>query len=321
MCNELQRRGLEARDFQKETVGLVGGNGFVGSAIPDCLLHQGITPRVLCGPLESPRSLPDGVSSTECDLTDAGCLASWISGLRVVIHAAGPPSVKRSFEMADEYVRVHVGGTTSLLRACRMAKVRRLIYISSAEVYGRPEISPVPENHRLQARSPYAAAKIGAEKMIEAHVQSFDLDAIILRPFSIYGPHFHTESLLSRIVSTAKEGWVRVRDLRPVRDYCFLRDLATAVFQACCLQEGKLRAINIGSGKGTSVADFAKLAVRALGLDVPIMADRVDPRPGESEIFELVADITAAHEILGWHPEIDLAAGLRLALSTDPVNR
>jgi nucleoside-diphosphate-sugar epimerase len=320
MLNELQPRGLEANGLQKETVGLVGANGFVGSAILDCLLHRGITPRVLCGPLESPRSLPDGIWSTECDLTDAGCLASWTSGLRVVIHAAGPPSVMRSFEMADEYVRVHVGGTTSLLRACRMAKVGRLVYISSAEVYGRPELNPVPENHRLQARSPYAAAKIGAEKMIEAYVQSFDLDAIILRPFSIYGPHFHPDSLLARIVSTAKEGCVRVRDLRPVRDYCFLGDLATAVFQACCLKGDELRAINIGSGTGTSVADFAKLAVRALGLEVPIVADRVD-RPGESEIFELVADITAAHEVLGWHPETDLAAGLRLTLSSDPGNR
>jgi nucleoside-diphosphate-sugar epimerase len=306
-------------ELQEQTVGLVGANGFIGSAILGALLHRGIAPRALCGPIENPRSLPLGVQFVACDLADAERLQSWVSGLKVVIHAAGPPSVQRSFEMAEEYVRVHVEGTAALLRACRMAKVNRLVYISSAEVYGRPEANPVGETHRLQARSPYAAAKIGAEKMIEAHVESFGLQAIILRPFSIYGPHFHSDSLLSRIVSTAQNGCIRVRDLRPVRDYCYVGDLAAAVLQACFIGQDKLRIINIGSGVGTSVADFAELVVRTLGLNIPIMEDPVDSRPGQSEILELVADIKGAHHVLGWRPSTDLRGGLRLTLSVGPV--
>ncbi len=306
-------------ELQEQSVGLVGANGFIGSAILAALLHRGIAPRALCGPIESPRSLPLGVQFVACDLADAERLQSWVSGLKVVIHAAGPPSVQRSFEMAEEYVRVHVEGTAALLRACRMAKVNRLVYISSAEVYGRPEANPVAETHRLQARSPYAAAKIGAEKMIEAHVESFGLEAVILRPFSIYGPHFHSDSLLSRIVSTAQSGCIRVRDLRPVRDYCYVGDLAAAVLQACFIGQDKLQIINIGSGVGTSVADFAELVVRTLGLNIPIMEDPVDSRPGQSEILELVADIKDAHDILGWRPSTDLRGGLGLTLSVGPV--
>jgi len=302
-------------DLQKQRVGLVGANGFIGSAILGALLHRGIAPQALCGPIESSRSIPGGVQFVACDLADAERLQSWASGLEVVIHAAGPPSVQRSFEMAEEYVRVHVEGTAALLRACRMAKVNRFVYISSAEVYGRPEASPVAETHRLQARSPYAAAKIGAEKMIEAYVESFGLSAVILRPFSIYGPNFHPDSLLARVVSTAKSGCIRVRDLRPVRDYCYVGDLAAAVLQACCIGQDKLPIINIGSGEGTSVADFAELVRRSLGLNIPIVEDGSDSRPGQSEIFELVADITAAHDVLGWLPETDLQEGLRLTLS------
>ena len=305
-------------DLQQQGVGLVGANGFIGSAILGALLHRGIAPRALCGPIESPRSLPAGVDFVTCDLADAERLKSWVSGLEVVIHAAGPPSVQRSFEMAEQYVRVHVEGTAALLRACRMAKVNQLVYISSAEVYGRPEANPVAETHRLQARSPYAAAKIGAEKIIEAHVESFGLEAFILRPFSIYGPHFHSDSLLSRVVSTANSGCIRLRDLRPVRDYCYVGDLAAAVLQACCIGEGKLRIINIGSGVGTTVADFAEVVLRTLGLNIPIVEDPVDSRPGQSEIFELVADITAAHDVLGWRPTTDLQEGLRLTLSVGP---
>jgi nucleoside-diphosphate-sugar epimerase len=217
--------------------------------------------------------------------------------------------------MAEEYVRVHVEGTTALLRACRMAKVNRFVYISSAEVYGRPEANPVAETHRLQARSPYAAAKIGAEKMIEAYVESFGLRAVILRPFSIYGPHHHSDSLLSRVVSTAKSGCIRVRDLRPVRDYCYVGDLAAAVLQACCIREDELRIINIGSGEGTAVGDFAELVRQSLGLNISIVEDGPDLRPGQSEIYELVADIKTAHDVLRWHPETDLQEGLRLTLS------
>jgi nucleoside-diphosphate-sugar epimerase len=305
-------------DLQRQSVGLVGANGFIGSAILRALLYRGITPQALCGPIENPRSLPAGVQVVTCDLADRDCLESWVSGLDVLIHAAGPPSVQRSFERAEEYVRVHVEGTAALLRACRMAKVNRLVYISSAEVYGRPETNPVREAHRLQARSPYAAAKIGAEKMIEAHVESFGLRAVMLRPFSIYGPHSHSDSLLSRVVSTAKSGCVRVRDLRPVRDYCYVGDLATAALQACCVPVEKLQITNIGSGRGTSVAEFAQLVLRALGLNVPIVEDRLDLRPEQSEIFELVADITTAHDVLGWLPATSLLEGLRLTLAVEP---
>lgn len=306
-------------DLREQGVGLVGANGFIGSAILGALLHRGISPQALCGPIESSRPIPDGVQFVECDLADAERLQSWASGLKVVIHAAGPPSVQRSFEMAEKYVRVHVEGTAALLRACRTAKVKRLVYISSAEVYGQPEANPVAETHRLQARSPYAAAKIGAEKMIEAHVESFGLEAVILRPFSIYGPYFHSDSLLSRVVLTAKSGCIRVRDLRPVRDYCYVGDLAAAVLQACCIGEDKLRIINIGSGEGTSVADFAELVRRLLGLNIPIVEDGSGSRPGQSEIFELIADITTAHEVLGWLPKTDLQEGLRLTLSAGPT--
>jgi nucleoside-diphosphate-sugar epimerase len=130
-------------DLQKQSVGLVGANGFIGSAILHALIHRGVAPRALCGPIESPRPLPAGIDFVTCDLDDVERLQSWVSGLEVVIHAAGPPSVQRSFEMPEEYVRVHVGGTAAMLRACRMTKVNRLVYISSAEVYGRPEANPV----------------------------------------------------------------------------------------------------------------------------------------------------------------------------------
>jgi len=131
--------------------------------------------------------------------------------------------------LADSY-----GGNRFGSRSLPRGANRKLIYVSSAEVYGRPLRSPVGEDHPLSARSPYGAAKIGAEKLIEAFVHAFGLRAVILRPFSIYGPGASSESLIPRIIDLARKGLpVLLRDLRPVRDYCFVTDLAEATASAC----------------------------------------------------------------------------------------
>jgi len=306
-------------DLQSQRIGLIGGNGFIGSAILDALIRSGATPRVLCGPSTTPRPIPDWINVHTCDLRNVHNLTSWISGLETVVHAAGLPSVRGSFEMPEEYVRVHVLGTAAVLHACHEAKVDRFVYISSAEVYGRPEVNPVSENHRLQARSPYAATKIAAEKMIEAYAESFGLKGIILRPFSIYGREPTPESLLGTILSMGRAGTVHLQDLRPVRDYCYVKDLAGAVVQAIGLTTASLEVFNIGTGKGTSVAEFAALVLRSIGRDSVVIEDRSRAQPGQSEIFELVADVTRARNILGWRPETELEQGLRYALASRPM--
>jgi nucleoside-diphosphate-sugar epimerase len=304
MVNELRNR----------RIGLIGANGFIGSAILQALIQSGVAPLALCGPSETPRPIPDGIEMRSVDLTDTTSAKSWVLGLDVIIHAGGPPSVEQSFAIPEKYVRVHVQGTTALLHACHRANVERLVYISSAEVYGRPEGNPVSENYRLQARSPYAAAKIGAEKMIEAYAESFGLRAVILRPFSIYGSNPSPRSLFGTIIAMAERGSVSLRDLRPIRDYCYVADLAAAVLKAGCVAAERLEIFNIGSGNGTSIADFADLVLRCMGKNIPVTEQRSDARPIDSEIFELVADTSRARNVLGWCPETDLEQGLRRAL-------
>jgi nucleoside-diphosphate-sugar epimerase len=190
--------------------------------------------------------------------------------------------------------------------------VRKLVYVSSAEVYGRPVHTPVREDHPVSARSPYAAAKIGAEKMIEAFVHAFDLRAAILRPFSVYGPGAPPQSLIQQIIAMAKRGGpIVLRDLKPIRDYCYVTDVAEAIALACAIQENKLDVFNVGTMQGTSVEQVARLIVDALGASCPIREDAVRDRPGASEVYELIADNRRARGILGWRPAVPLADGLR----------
>jgi len=297
-------------DLQHRRIGLAGANGFIGSAILRHLHSIGFSPRTLCGPGTALENYTEDLS---CDLTDTARLLRWVDGLEVVIHAAGPPSVRQSFEMPEEYVRIHAQGTTALLQACRIAQVKKIVYLSSADVYGRARKQPVAETHSSEARSPYGAAKIAAEKMIEAYAASFGLNAIVLRAFSIYGPNPTSESLFGTILSMVKQGCVRLHDFRPVRDYCHVDDVAAAVSRACAFPNDGLKFFNIGTGKGTSVAEFAQYVLHVLGKNLPVIEERSRSR-NQSEIFDLVADTTAAQNALGWTAKINLQDGLRCAI-------
>jgi UDP-glucose 4-epimerase len=299
------------REVEGRTIFITGAGGFIGSAVVAALLREGARVRALAGaPTDAIRDLPREVTAMRGDITDAATVSELMTDADTVIHLAGPPSVAESFEQPAQYARVHVNGTATVLDACRRLNVRRLIYISSAEVYGRPQSNPVSEDHPLEARSPYAAAKIGAEKMIESFVHAFALEATILRPFSVYGPGLSAASLIATILRQAQqETCVRLASLTPVRDYCYIADLASAVVRACAVEGTPLSAINIGSSVGTSVGEVASLVLRILGRKLPVLEIGAR-RPIGSEIERLIADTRKAQQQLGWAAAYSLERGL-----------
>ena len=294
-------------------IAVTGAGGFLGGAAVEALTGEGASVAALAGPPgQQPASALRSDAVCFADVCELEALLRFVGDADAVVHLAGPPSVAESFRDPLGYLRVHAQGTATLLEACRMRGVRQLVYVSSAEVYGQPARSPVPEDHPLSARSPYAAAKICAEKLVESYAHSFGLRAVILRPFSIYGPGASPQSLISRIVALARAGEpIVLRDLKPVRDYCFVTDVARAIARACALEARSLEVFNVGTMRGASVAEVARLLVEALGVDAPIEEAGERERPAASEIYELVADNRRARSLLRWQPEVALAEGLR----------
>ena len=305
---------------EDKTILVTGGGGFIGPAVIDLLLKRGAKVRTLVGaPGDKVRDPPPQVTSIRADITDSSAIREFTAGADVVIHLAGPASVAASFESAVEYSRVHVGGTTALLDVCRRVGVRRFIYLSSAEVYGRPHTIPVREDFPLQARSPYAAAKISAEQFVEAFVRGFGLQAIVLRPFSIYGPGSPSESLIGTILRQAqRDDSIVLRDLKPTRDYCYVTDLAEAILYSCTALLPEFCIANIGTGIGTSVAGLARLILEILGRNIPVTEGPEKKRPESSEIYNLVADPRKAQTILGWVAKTTLQSGLERIIQSVP---
>ena len=236
--------------------------------------------------------------------------SSLVDGCDTVFHLAGPASVATSFDAPAEFVRAHVAGTATVLEASRRAGVSRVVHVSSAEVYGAPERNPVDESHRLQARSPYAAAKIGAEHLVESYRLAHEMRITMLRPFSVYGPRQSRGGVIADIVRQLLAGEV-VGLVAPsvVRDFCFVDDLVEAMVSAAS-PAGLPGTFNVGTGAGVSIAALARAAAEAVGRDVIVRARDAD-RPRRAEIQELVADATRIRAALGWRPRTSLVEGLR----------
>ena len=294
---------------------VTGAGGFLGNAVLR-RAPKGITDiRAHLGPPGFAPLEGNGTRGTtfHADVLDLDAFLPFSQGVDVVIHLAGPAEVAASFEHGAEYIRAHVLGTEAAVRLCLARRVARIVYVSSAEVYGRPTASPVPEDAPMSPRSPYGAAKVGAECVVAAGARAYGFQAVILRPFLVYGPAMRRGSVLAAIVEQAIAGSdVQLFDPRPVRDFCYVDDVADAVWRACeTPPHPEPRVFNVGSGEGTSIADLARQVIAILGGAARIRHRPGEDRPRAADIVELVADVAAAHRDLGWKASTSLPDGLR----------
>jgi UDP-glucose 4-epimerase len=291
---------------------VTGAGGLVGPAVVQRLHGNGDQVLAHVGPhgvdLVEP---PDGVESCRADITDATAVRDLCRDAGAVVHLAGPPSVAASFRDPVGCVRTHVVGTACVLEACLAAGVHRVVYVSSAEVYGRAAEDVVPESAALRPVSPYGAAKLAAESLVHAMADRKGFDAVVLRPFSVYGAASPPTSLVGAVARmAARADRVQVHSLAPRRDYVHVTDVAAAVEAALDVATTRSRTFNVGSGRATSVADVIALALAAAGRDVPVEESADGDRPAGIDVLRLVADVSSARDELGWAARVPLATGI-----------
>lgn len=294
---------------------VVGAGGFIGRRIVHALLKANYDVVAHLGPhgTSCPKEL-EGIEYFTGALEDSKLVKKRVNGVRIIVHSAGPPSVAKSFENPSLYAAAHVMGTANLLESCCKSDVRRFLYVSSAEVYGRPSRNPVSESDPVRPLSPYAGMKVAAETIVSAYTQMVGICGVILRPFSVYGPGISGYSLLgSLITQTLSNDVVEINSPGVVRDYVYVDDLASAVIKSIKIQNicGAV-VVNIGAAKGISALDLARKIQSICGIEKPIMKRSSSDRPLNFDIPELVADTQLARLRLNWEPEICLHQGLVL---------
>lgn len=316
---------LETLKFGRALV--TGGAGFIGSHIVDRLVGEGCDVVVLddlsSGRMENLKAaLGSGrlevVRGDICDEEDAGAA---LSDVEVVFHAAAIVSVQRSISEPELVNKVNVQGTSNLLRLGAQAGVERFVFASSAAVYGRAEVLPIPEAAPLRPTSPYGESKRRAEELcLQSHREGV-VAATVLRFFNVYGPRSSAgeySGVIRKFAESLRVGepLVVFGDGRQVRDFVNVEDVVSANILAATASGSSGRTFNIGSGVGTTIEALAGLEARlVLG---PGRRARIEHRPPRAgDIRYSCADISLAKSVLGFRPAVALERGLASYLGAE----
>jgi NAD dependent epimerase/dehydratase len=305
--------------WEGKSVLITGGTGFIGSHLAERMVELGARTRVLAlynsdgtaGWLDSSPFRSD-IEIVFGDVTDPETLREPAKGIDTIFHLAALIAIPYSYIAPRSYIRTNIEGTLNVLQAGRDADVRRIVHTSTSETYGTAQTVPITEDHPLQGQSPYAASKIGADKMVEAFHRSFEVPVTTVRPFNTYGPRQSARAVLPTIITQAlTQDRIKLGSLHPTRDLNHVEDTAEGFVKASESDRALGMTVNLATGKEISVGDLARSILSILDRDLPIVSDDVRVRPVASEVERLCGSNELARTLIDWKPSVSLRKGLQ----------
>ncbi|NPV73173.1 MAG: SDR family oxidoreductase [Pelotomaculum sp.] len=291
---------------------VTGGAGFIGSHIVDLLAGSGhvvsIADDLSTGRFENINPAVNfyrvSVASEEFGEVVARERPD------AVVHQAAQVDVQHSLRDPLADAETNIQGSINLLEACRRFGVGKVVYASSAAVYGNPLSLPVDEEHPLVPRSPYGASKLAAEHYFRVYSEVYGVRYTVLRYANVYGPRQDAAGeggVVAIFIDRLLKGEPPsiFGDGEQTRDFVFVRDVALANMAA--LHGGDGMVLNVGTGKATSVNDLFREIKKITGS--PLEALYCPPRPGDITHSYLANG--RIRRVLGWNPSCSLEDGLR----------
>ncbi len=301
---------------------VTGADGFIGSHLVELLVAEGAMVRAMVyynswNEIGWLRDIPrDVLSNTElfpADIRDAERVRQAVAGCDYVFHLSSLIAIPFSYDAPHSYVETNITGALNVLQACGHSDAfKRLVHVSTSEVYGTAQMAPIPETHPLVGQSPYSASKIGADKMAESFHLSFGLPVVIARPFNTYGPRQTARAVIPTIASQLLAGCDRLKlgALHPTRDFNFVIDTVKGMLALALCPEAEGEVVNIGSGQEWSIGRTVEILCEIVGREVEVITEEARMRPEKSEVYRLLADINKMVQLTGWTGEISFREGL-----------
>ena len=308
-------------NWEKECILVTGAGGFIGSHLVERLVELGARVRALVrynsrndwGLLEllTP-SVQKRLEIISGDVTDPFTVLRIVEGCDVIFHLAALIAIPYSYIAPKQFVEVNCLGTLNLLEAARRFGIGRFVHTSTSETYGTAQYTPIDEKHPLQGQSPYAASKIGADKLVESYHLSFGIPATIIRPFNTYGPRQSARAVIPTIISQGlHDDAIRLGLLTPRRDLNFVKDTVEGFIKIAESPDAIGEVMNIGSGTTISIGELAERIIGLMGEKKQVVHEEDRLRPPASEVMELWCDNRKAQALLGWQPKVSLEEGLQ----------
>lgn len=292
---------------------VTGGAGFIGSHLVDALLSEGVSVTVLdnfsTGRPENLDHIKDQIKLIECDISKAGIWEKEVDGANWVIHLAALADIVPSINDPEAYFNANVVGTLNVLKASKKYKIKRFIYSASSSCYGIPAAYPTPEDTPMEPQYPYALTKRLGEELVIHWAKLYNLPALSLRFFNVYGPRSRTSGTYGAVFGVflaqklAQQPMTIVGDGNQTRDFTYVTDIVSALM-AALLSSKSAEIYNVGSGTTISVNRISEL----IGGEVVY----IPKRPGEPDCT--FADISKINKELNWDPTISIERGVEMVL-------
>lgn len=309
------------KNMTAKTLLITGGAGFIGSNFVNHLYkkypHYNI---LLLDALTYAGNLDNLYPEMKKDsrfrfyhgnITHPGIVKELVSQSDVVIHFAAESHVTRSIYDNSIFFETDVMGTHVLANAMVDQPVELFIHISSSEVYGTALKEPMDEDHPLNPLSPYAAAKAGADRLVYSYIHTYDIPAVIVRPFNNYGSYQHIEKAVPNfIISALQDQPLTIHgEGLSSRDWMHVQDTCEALDKILHADRDKIvgQTINLGTGTDTQILTIAKMILEILNKPEDLIKFIPD-RPGQ--VSRHIASCRKAQSLIGWKHSIPLEEGL-----------
>lgn len=256
-------------------------------------------------------------SGAKCDITDVAEVADFsravvrngVGGIDACVHLAAVAAPREAAANPSLAWETNVRGTHNVLGLCCSLRVPKVVFASSAHVYGiSPKYMPTDEQHPLSLLDTYTVTKILGEELCALYNRNYGLSTTVLRLFNAYGPGQSADYFIGKKIAEAKAGRIQLMNASVTKDWVWAADVADAMVRA--MRTSYVGPLNIGTGFETSLREIADCIAVAFGAEVV-----EDPATDDSPT-RMCCDAGRAEKVLGWRPMVDFATGLSMLIES-----
>lgn len=293
---------------------VTGGAGFIGSHLVDKLVEKEnevtVVDNLSASKLSNLSISLNKINFLNIDIRDAEAIDKAVMKNEIVFHLAANADVPVSVEDPELDFTTNVDGSYNVLKSCLKHDIKKVIFASSAAVYGNPLYTPISEKHPTVPISPYGASKLAIERLGYAYYKTFELPFVTIRIFNTFGerqPRYVMYDLLKKLYRNKKQLEV-LGTGKQIRDYCYVEDSVNCFILAAENDKAVGEVFNLAGGNPTSIKELTELLVKEL--EIKNIDINFTGKSWKGDINLLTADTQKAKNILGFSPKVPLKNGI-----------
>ena len=309
---------------------VTGGTGFIGSHLCELLIKKNY--KVICFDRYNPNynlghlhnsKYKNEIEFNFGDIRDYDSVSKSTKGCDAVLHLAALKGIPYSYVSPLAYLKTNLEGTYNVLESCKINKIQQVVITSTSETYGSAVTTPINEDHRLLAQSPYAASKISADQLAISYWKSFKTPIKIIRPFNTFGPRQSARAIIPTILSQVLGGKksIKLGNLHTSRDLTYVSDTCEAFLEILKHKVFFGRATNVGSNNEITIKELIKIIKKITRKNFKVITTNNRKRPQNSEVERLVCDNSFFMENSNWSPKVKFEIGIKQSIDWFKKNK